>query len=228
MMAPAMATNDAFIALAGTVVVCLKLSSFAHYCASRRRAPAPLPDPPPSRPRARSARLHSDFAQHHGNTQRAGALAASLQSVALAATLQTLAGCAFLDRACGRRRAVAERAAAAGQGGVTMARPTARHMAWYLAAPTLIYQQHYPLAPRCARRIATCALPAPRAPFACWRALAPATCLPSAAGLCTERARSRARLAASSDHRQTCGPTAAWLATCQVPGASPVYLRRRA
>jgi len=55
----------------------------------------------------------------------------------------------------------ARRAAAAGPGCVAAARPTVRHMAWYLAAPTLTYQERYPLAPRCARRMATCALPAP-------------------------------------------------------------------
>jgi len=106
-----------FVAIAVSIVTCLKLISFIHFGASKRRAPAPLPDPPPSRLPARSARLHSLFAQHHGNTRRAGALAAQQQTRALAATLQTMAGCVFLDRACGRRRAEARRAAAAGQGG---------------------------------------------------------------------------------------------------------------
>jgi len=106
-----------FVAIAVSIVTCLKLISFIHFGASKRRAPAPLPDPPPSRLPARSARLHSLFAQHHGNTRRAGALAAQQQTRALAATLQTMAGCVFLDRACGRRRAEARRAAAAGPGG---------------------------------------------------------------------------------------------------------------
>jgi len=44
--APMRATNDAFIALASTVVVCFRPLSIVHSCVSRRRAPAPLPDPP--------------------------------------------------------------------------------------------------------------------------------------------------------------------------------------
>ena len=37
-----------FVALAGAIVVCLKVLSFGHFCANRRCAPAPLPNLPPS------------------------------------------------------------------------------------------------------------------------------------------------------------------------------------
>jgi len=199
-----------FVAIAGAVVMCLKLTSFVHFGASRRRAPAPCPDPPPSRLRVRSARLHSVFAQRNRDTQRAGALAATLQTMALAATLQTMAGCVLLDRAWAAQGGGAAR----GGGRAGRCRGGVPDRAPHGVVPGRPYPDLPGLLPaRAALRAPHRHVRPARPPRAFCTLADSRTCglQPSAAGLCTKRA----RLAASSGRQQMCSPTA-----CQ-PGSVP-------